>query len=292
MKMRLLPLLILVFAMTGLSACRWNPDLLNEQVSYEAQPITEADYSIHDMTGKQIPYYNVNKAMFDPQLFSRTDDGRMMYADSSLIARTGIDVSTHQEDIDWQAVRDDGISFAFIRAAYRGYGKSGKIYTDENFKKNIEGALAAGLRVGVYFFSQAISEKEAIEEADYILQLVRGYPLQYPIVFDWERYDIEESRTYTTDSETITACAKAFCDRIRDAGYRPMIYLNCEIGYFEYDLEALQGYDCWLAQYNDQPTYYYHYTIWQYTENGKVDGIDGPVDLNICLYDYGSESMG
>ncbi|MBR6781225.1 MAG: glycoside hydrolase family 25 protein [Clostridia bacterium] len=292
MKKRLLPLLILIFVLTGFNACRWNPNLLSEQTTYAAEPITEADYSIHDMTGKRIPYYNVSKAMFDPELFMRTSDGRVVYNDAASVAFAGVDVSVHQDDIDWQAVRNDGISFAFIRAAYRGYGTKGKINTDENFRKNVEGALAAGLHVGVYFFSQAVNEKEAVEEADYILSLIKGYPLTYPIVFDWERYDIEESRTYTTDSKTVTACAKAFCDRIRDAGYRPMIYLNCEIGYFDYDLEVLQEYDCWLAQYNDKPTYYYHYTIWQYTESGKVDGIDGPVDLNICLYDYGSESLG
>ncbi len=291
MKLRQLPLFLLIVALVLCGGCRWSPDLLAGRINL-AQRQTTAPYYVEDMQGNVIPNFEVNKAAYNAELFTKTGNGRMVYADSSVIAYTGIDVSAHQGDIDWQAVRNDGITFAFIRAAYRGYGTDGKICEDEKFKTNMQQALNAGLQVGVYFFSQAISEQEAIEEAEFILSLVQGYKLSYPIVFDWERYSVVESRTYNTDSDTITACAKAFCERIALAGYRPMIYLNCEFGYYEYDLEVLSDYDCWLAQYNDKPTYYYHYTIWQYTKSGTVAGVPGAVDMNISLYDYSSEALG
>lgn len=291
MKLRQMPLFVLMIMIVLLGGCRWSPDLLSGRISL-AQGQTTQPYYVEDMQGNVIPNFQVNKAAFNADLFTKTDNGRMVYSDSNVVSYTGIDVSSHQGEIDWQAVRNDGITFAFIRAAYRGYGTDGKICEDERFKANIQGALDAGLQVGVYFFSQAISEQEALEEAEFILSLVKDYRLSYPIVFDWERYSIESSRTYTTDSETITACAKVFCDRIAHAGYRPMIYLNCEFGYYEYDLEVLSDYDCWLAQYNDKPTYYYHYTIWQYTKSGTVAGINGTVDMNISLYDYASEALG
>ncbi|MBE6813090.1 MAG: hypothetical protein E7523_09440 [Ruminococcaceae bacterium] len=291
MKLRLLPLFMLIVIIALFGGCKWSPDLLSGKIS-QAQNATTVPYYVEDMQGNTIRNYQVNTAAYNADLFMQTGNGRMVYNDSNVIAYSGIDVSAHNGEIDWQAVKNDGITFAFIRAGYRGYGTDGKIGEDEMFRKNIQGALNAGLRVGVYFFSQAISVEEALEEAEFTLSLVQGYNLSYPIVFDWERYSIEDSRTYTTESEVITACAKAFCDRIMQAGYRPMIYLNCDLGYYDYDLEVLSDYDCWLAQYNDKPTYYYHYTIWQYSKSGTVAGINGKVDMNISLYDYATESLG
>ena len=292
MKLRLLPLFILILALLFCGGCKWSPDLLSGKILQAQNAATTVPYYVEDVQGHVIRNYQVNTAAWNTDLFLKTGNGRMVYNDTSVIAYTGIDVSSYQEEIDWQAVKNDGITFAFIRAGYRGYGSEGKICEDEMFKRNIQSALNAGLQVGVYFFSQAISVEEALEEAEFTLELVKGYPLSYPIVFDWERYSITDSRTYNTESEVITACAKAFCDRIMQAGYRPMIYLNCDLGYYDYDLETLSGYDCWLAQYNDKPTYYYHYTIWQYTKSGTVAGINGTVDMNISLYDYASESLG
>ncbi len=292
MKLRLLPLFILILALLFCGGCKWSPDLLSGKILQAQNAATTVPYYVEDVQGHVIRNYQVNTAAWNTDLFLKTGNGRMVYNDTNIIAYTGIDVSSYQEEIDWQAVKNDGITFAFIRVGYRGYGSEGKICEDEMFKRNIQSALNAGLQVGVYFFSQAISVEEALEEAEFTLELVKGYPLSYPIVFDWERYSITDSRTYNTESEVITACAKAFCDRIMQAGYRPMIYLNCDLGYYDYDLETLSGYDCWLAQYNDKPTYYYHYTIWQYTKSGTVAGINGTVDMNISLYDYASESLG
>lgn len=292
MKLRLLPLFIVIVTLVLCGGCKWTPDLLSGRMPQAQQPATTVPYYVQDMQGNTIRNYQVNKAAWDAERFTKAGNGRMVYADNSVIAYSGIDVSSHNGTIDWNAVKNDGITFAFIRVGYRGYGTSGKIGEDEMFRTNIQGALNAGLQVGVYFFSQAISPEEALEEAEFTLSLLQGYNLSYPVVFDWERYSIEDSRTYNTESEVVTACAKAFCDRIMQAGYRPMIYLNCDLGYYDYDLETLSDYDCWLAQYNDKPTYYYHYTIWQYTKSGTVAGINGSVDLNISLYDYASEALG
>lgn len=265
----------------------------NEQPSgiSEDPVVTKPPEFIEDMNGVVIPNYDVETAQYDPALFSADENGRMVYADSSITTLTGVDVSSHQKKIDWKKVAADGIDFAILRAAYRGYGSKGLLVEDERFKENIKGALAAGLDVGVYVFSQAVTEQEAVEEAEFVLDLIKGYELKYPVVFDWERYNNEDSRTYYTDSATITACAKAFCDRVEAAGYRSMVYLNLMFGYYEYNLEQLADIDCWLAQYSSAPSYYYHYRMWQYTCKGKVDGIGGNVDVNICLYDYAGEEM-
>lgn len=196
----------------------------------------------------------------------------------------GVDVSSHQREIDWQQVAASGVQFAIIRVGYRGYTK-GTMNTDTYFKKNIEGALAAGLQVGVYFFSQATTIAEAVEEAQYTLKLIQGYRITYPVVFDWERQDYDTSRTQNTSEETVTACAAAFCETVKAAGYRPMVYASpskankLELGY-------LAGYPFWLAHYTKEQipsSYTNHYDMWQYSSKWSVPGIDGNVDVNICL---------
>lgn len=200
----------------------------------------------------------------------------------------GVDVSTHQGEIDWQRVADAGVQFAIIRAGYRGYTEGG-LFEDAYFRRNMEGALDAGLEVGVYFFSQAVSEEEALEEADFLLELIRDYDITYPVVFDWEKQSAETSRTLETDGETMTTCTIAFCRAIEEAGYLPMVYFSPSKGYTELELEKLLDWPFWLAHYTDdwEPTSFrYHFSIWQYTSGGAVDGIQGRVDLNLCLTDF------
>lgn len=201
---------------------------------------------------------------------------------------TGVDVSAHQREIDWTAVGAAGVGFAMIRAGYRGYTEGG-LHEDQFFRQNIEGALAQGLDVGVYFFSQAVSEAEAVEEAEYLLDLIQGYEVTYPLVFDWERQDHEGSRTLTTSGEVITDCAVAFCETVEAAGYLPMTYFSPSKGYGELDLERLARWPFWLAHYTAgwEPTsFQYSFAIWQYSNEGTVDGIDAAVDLNLCLTDF------
>ena len=200
----------------------------------------------------------------------------------------GVDVSSHQGEIDWARVAAAGVDFAMIRAGYRGYTQGG-IHQDEYFTANIQGALAAGLEVGVYFFSQAVSEAEAREEARQVLAWIAHYDVTWPVVFDWERQDYSNSRTRATDGATQTACAVAFCQSVEQAGYLPMVYFSPSKAYDELDLAALLDWPFWLAHYTpDQSatSFRYHFAMWQYTSTGTVDGIAGDVDLDLCLTDF------
>ena len=201
---------------------------------------------------------------------------------SSEVSRVGIDVSSHQGQIDWAQVRDAGVEFAIIRVGFRGYGETGKLVEDEYARANLEGALAAGLKVGAYFFSQATNTWEALEEVRLTLSVIRDFPIEMPVVFDWE-YLGEYARTATTDQETVTACTAAFCNAISLAGYQPMFYSNQNLGETHFDLAALSDYPMWLAMYNTEMDYPHRLYMWQYTSDGSVPGIDGPVDLNLYL---------
>ena len=198
----------------------------------------------------------------------------------------GIDVSSYQGNIDWDKVKKDGVDFAMIRVGGRGYGMEGKMYDDAMFEKNIEGAIDAGLDVGVYYFSQAITVKEAEEEAEYVLEKIKDYDISYPVVFDWERIGGTEARTYGLETDILCKIANTFCGMIADEGYTPMIYFNSYCGYVKYDLSEIDDYDFWFARYNDVPGFYYDFDMWQYRDSGDVDGIDGNVDLNISFKDY------
>lgn len=202
----------------------------------------------------------------------------------------GIDVSSHQKEVDWQAVAASGIQFAMIRAGYRGYTQ-GSLNVDPYFERNIRGALAAGLDVGIYFFSQAVTVDEAIEEARYTMELISGYPITYPVVFDWERQDKDNSRTRNTSTDAITAAAVAFCETVKKAGYTPMMYASPSKVYNTLgdSMGYLTGYPFWLAHYtkNMAPSSYrYDFDMWQYTSSGRVPGVQGNVDMNICLTDW------
>lgn len=222
------------------------------------------------------------------------EDGRYTYSENGeVISRTGIDVSYHQGDIDWQRVAADGIEFAILRVGYRGY-ESGAINLDENFHTYIEGALDAGIEVGVYFYSQAITTDEAVEEANFVMEQIQPYKLTYPVVFDWEIVDSENARTKEIEPYAVTECAAAFCDTVADGGYTPMIYSNLKFSVFKFDMRNLSGYDFWYAEYkhgHSEPMYPYNFKIWQYASDGKVDGINGDVDLNICFDRYYGEQI-
>ena len=227
----------------------------------------------------------VPKNEYDAEAFA-VADGFLTYTGG--FSAVGVDVSSHQKEIDWAAVAEAGVEFAMIRAGYRGYTEGG-LFEDEYFRANLEGAAAAGLDVGVYFFSQAVSREEAREEAEFLLSLLDGYALTYPVVFDWERQSGETSRTRLTDGDTVTRCAVDFCEVVEAAGYLPMVYFSPSKGYGELDLETLMEWPFWLAHYTDgwQPTSFrYHFHVWQYSSTGSVPGIKGNVDLNLCLTEF------
>ena len=195
--------------------------------------------------------------------------------------RRGLDVSSYQEDIDWERVRAEGFDFAFIRIGYRGYSV-GNIFPDERARENLAEAKAAGFDVGVYFYAQAISVEEAKEEARWCLDFLGSEALQLPVVYDWE-YVGPAARTGGMDKATLTECVKAFCTTVQEAGFQPMVYFNKHVSQDLLDLEALSEYPFWLAQYKEQMDYPYQVDFWQYTEEGKVPGIEGDVDIDLMF---------
>lgn len=194
----------------------------------------------------------------------------------------GIDVSSYQKVVDWEAVADSGIEFAMVRVGYRGWG-SGELVEDECFYDHIQGAQAAGLKVGVYFFSQALTTEEAVEEAEYTLEQIKDYEISCPVVFDWEEVDQPEARTNEMNMLLLTSCAQAFCERIEQEGYEAGVYFNQIYGYQQLNLASLKEYVFWLAEYDEYPSFAYNFQMWQYTDKGKIPGIDGDVDMNIMF---------
>ncbi len=223
----------------------------------------------------------VERAKWDSDLFITDADGRIFYNDPNVVTCTGIDVSSFQGEIDWKKVKESGIDFVFIRAGYRGNTEGG-LYVDPSFETNYQGARDVGLPIGVYFFSQAISEEEAAEEADYVVSIIGNRTIDLPIVFDWE-YVSEAARTAGISSTTMSNCAHAFCNRVSQRGYDSMVYFNLYTSYMIYDMSSFGNNKIWIAQFAEKPTYYYHYEMWQYSCTGTVPGISTEVDLNIAL---------
>lgn len=193
----------------------------------------------------------------------------------------GLDVSAHQEEIDWQAVAAAGFEFVMIRVGYRGY-ETGLLQADAYAQANYAGAKAAGLKVGAYMFSQAISRKEAMEEARFALEQIRGWELDLPLVYDWERVKAG-TRTDGVDARTVTDCALGFCALVEAVGKESMVYFNPHHGKNYFYLHELEEYPFWLAYYTDKMDYPYKFEMWQYTDSGNVPGIEGGADINIML---------
>ena len=224
-----------------------------------------------------IPKFNVPLNTYDQSKF-KNDNGLVTYDDAN--ASLGIDVSDYQGDIDWAAVKASGIDFAMIRAGYRGATR-GKLNEDSKFADNYTGAKDAGVKVGIYFFSQATTEEEAREEADFVIERLKGRNITYPVAYDHERLADTPGRADDLSPEQMTKNAAAFCARIQEAGYTPMIYGSMK-DLLRYNLPDLAHYNIWLAQYNvNAPTFNQYFSIWQYSNTGSVSGIDGNVDMNI-----------
>ena len=229
-----------------------------------------------------VPEEDVPKNTLKKDDFATDPDGNITYVGGEYKASRGVDVSEYQGDIDWQAVYDSGVRFAVLRAGGRYYG-SGELYSDDKFLENLEGARSAGLQVGAYFFSQAISAEEAREEARYVLQLIGERELDLPVFFDWERVEDDNARTNALDNETLTECAVTFCEEIKTAGFEPGVYVYNGTGYYGYDLSCLQDYMLWCASVGSYPYFYYAHTVWQYSFRGAVPGINVECDLNMMF---------
>lgn len=245
-------------------------------------------------SNQQIPVYaGVERNRFAQGDFEWDPDhpGRLIYTGRDYRTRFGIDVSAYQNrasannTIDWEAAKADGVEFAMVRIGLRGYG-SGSIMEDAFYAQNIDGAMAAGIETGVYFFAQAITVEEAIEEADFVINLLKNHEIDGPVAYDWEMHD-SSYRVYGTSPEMATACAIAFCQRIEEAGYDAMVYAGQYVSYIKYDQGALEPYLSWYPEYKSAssellyPTLYYQMDYWQYSSSCTVAGIGGNVDVNL-----------
>ncbi len=223
---------------------------------------------------------------YDTDLFLKDEKGIMHYLDDTRPHWFGVDVSSWQGDVNWQKLKEEGVYFAFIRVGYRGY-ESGKLNKDEYFEKNIKGALEAGIKVGVYFFSQALNAQEAYDEAVYLLDMIKGYNITFPVVFDWETINASSARTNGIETDALCQAANVFCSTVEEAGYIPMVYCNQSVSLLYYELSRIDNYDFWYAEYKDKPTFYYDFDIWQYGCTGNFEGVPhADLDVNISFVDY------
>ncbi len=203
------------------------------------------------------------------------------------ISYVGVDLSKQNGDVNFASMKAAGVDYVMIRLGSRGYS-SGQITLDENFKKNIEAAIEAELAIGVSFYSQAISQEEAVQEANFVIQNLEPYRahVKYPVAFDMEFVVNDTARIEGLSKEDKTNIATSFLESVKAAGYVPMLYGDKAWLLKEVDLAKLQSYDTWLAQEEDLPDYPYQYTMWQYATDGVVNGVTGDANLNICFVGY------
>jgi GH25 family lysozyme M1 (1,4-beta-N-acetylmuramidase) len=212
------------------------------------------------------------------------ESGEYRYLENGVVtSHKGIDVSSHQGNINWKKAAADGVEFAFIRALYRGYGASGKLVEDERFDANMSGAIAAGIPVGIYVYTQAITQEEILEEAQLAIAKAAKYTDSCRIVVDVEKVAESEGRMNALEVSERTELVALFCQTVEEAGYTPMVYCNMEMAALMLDMEKLKDYDIWFAGYTDTMYYPYDYCVWQYSEKGTVDGIEGAVDLDLSF---------
>ena len=238
------------------------------------------DIEIQTVKGAEVNTYTADNLVTDENGIPA------YYENGQKISHLGIDLSEFQGDVDFAAMKEAGVEFVMLRIGGRYYGDDGVLYTDKNFDTNYDKAKAAGLKVGAYFFSQAISAEDAKQEANYTLEKLNKRALDYPIGFDWENIQEEAARPDSVTGDQLTAIAEAFCDSVTEAGYKAIVYSNTSQMLIMYDFETMKDYDFWLADYREFPTMYYKFDMWQYSKEGKIAGVEGTVDMNISFTDF------
>lgn len=222
--------------------------------------------------------YNLSKLSYKKPFMSYSEDGKV-------VSKNGVDISANQGEVDFSKLKKAGCDFVMLKVGARGYS-SGKLVEDANYQDNIRAAKKAGLDIGVYFCSQALSKTEAREEADEILDAISGYNIKYPVAFVMENVDEDMARIESLDKAGRTQVARAFLDRIEDAGYHAMIYGDKEWLLTMVDMEDLQDYDVWFAQEGDEPEYPYEFGMWQYDSDASIKGITGDAVMIMSFKDY------
>lgn len=210
------------------------------------------------------------------------------YENGKKISFVGADVSKYHDNVDFETLKSEGVDYVMIRVGARGYS-TGQITLDDNFDDNMVRAKEAGLDVGVYFYSQAISEAEAVEEANFVLEHIAGYEIDYPVAYLMEKISNDKARIDGLSKNDKTMAARAFLNTVKDAGYMPMVYGTKEWLIKEVDLSKLTEYDIWLSQNGDLPDYPYRFSMWQYTSTGEISGIEGYANLNVNFIDYSAK---
>jgi GH25 family lysozyme M1 (1,4-beta-N-acetylmuramidase) len=251
--------------------------------------VSENSFNISPI-GAKPEYVSINAVIPKNQLIDENftmKDGRLSYSQGGRTAsHFGIDVSKYDGSISWNKVKKDGVEFALIRVGARGYS-SGSIILDENFQANLKGCIANKIDVGAYFFSQAITTNEAVEEANYCVAALGGTKIKYPVIFDSESIMNDSYRTENLSSEEMTNIFKAFADTVKMYGYTPMVGATKEQLAKHFDLQSMTGYDVWLLDEGEKTEYPYRYCIRQYASDGKVEGISSNnVHYDICLISY------
>ena len=246
---------------------------------------TFTDSELGEVTVQNVEGMSLNT--YDEKNLSKNSNGFYEYTvDGKVISEVGVDLAEYQGEVDFAAVKNSGVDFVILRIGGRYYSAEGALYEDGNFDTYYSQATEAGLKVGAYFFSQAATEEEAVEEAEYVVKKLNGRKLTYPVAFDWENIEDDDARTDDVSGDTITAMAEKFCDTIEKEGYKSIVYANTSMMLQSYDFTTMKNYEFWLADYREFPNMYYDFAIWQYDKEGTVSGISGTVDLNICFKPY------
>jgi len=259
---------------------------LSASVTKDEPEATPAYFTFHDASGNLYRgdlQMGVPLCAYEKEAFGKDKNGKMQYKGEGYDYSLGVDLAHHCGKVNWKKVKEAGYDFAILRIGYRGYGKDGSLNKDRQFERNYEKARQAGLKVGAYFFAQAINKKEAAEEARFVLDILNGRPLDLPLCYDPESIPYAKARTDKVSGKQFTKNTLEFCERVKEAGYEPMYYCNLMWQAKKFDLKKLCHMPLWYADYQDQPQTPYYFNFWQYSESAKVPGVNGRCDTNIYL---------
>lgn len=274
-------ILFLAFILAVSSLSAYDRDYT--KIQQEHLKVDGQKFLFRDVFGKEFWTFinsNVEKNPYNAKCFVHEGDNVYYRGDGHYVSKMGVDISRHDGEVDWKKLKDSGIEFVILRIGYRGY-QSGKTKVDENFHKNIKGALSAGLEVGVYFFSQAADEAEAVEEADIVIKELKKYKITLPVFYDPEIIRDDSARSDHITGEQFTKNAIVFCQKVAKAGYTPGVYSNMLWEAYEFDLSKFDDFVIWYADYEEVPQTPYRFTFWQYAE--KDGEAKAPYDMDVMM---------
>ena len=305
----LIVLLLVVAIITGAGLCylSWSDDTLSSStetqgteviaesegttesiLSTETTETTESTESVEvttETTEAEREILSANTVTMEQ--IEITEGGEYQYIKEGKVAsKKGIDVSKYQGNVDWKKVAEDGVEYAFIRVGCRGYGSSGTLIKDEKFHRNVKGALEQGIKVGAYFFTQAITKEEALEEAELVVKELGDYKITYPVAIDVERIQGSKARQDKLTAKERTEICKVFCEKIKEAGFIPMVYGDSETFAELIIPEELAAYDFWICETDGSMKFPYEFAVWQYSHKGTVSGIKTETNISISLKEW------